>query len=157
MPGGNGFYPPAQFSPIWFVIGVALLVIVVVYFVLVLVLTRRSRVQEDYVGLEGLPMSPYAVRDTYLALIDDVVRAHGEGGLGAREAHQRLAVVVREFAAHSRGVRAPYMTLGDLRASRVGPLADTVEALYPGEFGPDDARGVVTAAERARRLVSEWR
>jgi len=157
MPDGNGFFPPVQFSPLWTVLALLLIVLVVGWLVFVLVFTRRRATR----GSSGTPFDPFAppapsLLVTYLSLIDDVERGSAAGALQSREAHQRLSLLVREFAARSRGIRAPYMTLEDLQATRVGPLAATVGELYPGAFSPDAAGSVSAAAERARRLVRTW-
>lgn len=149
------FSPPVQFSTGWTVLGILLLVAIVVYIVLVIVFThvRRPRTQ-----VQTMP-SPWAVQETYLGLVDDVLVAHDSGVIGAREAHQRLSGIARDFATATRGMRAPYMTLGDLRRTRAVELADTIESLYPGEFGPTHPAyqaSVHRTADRVRRLVSTW-
>jgi hypothetical protein len=123
----------------------------VVFYVLAFLLTRRRRVRAPR---ESQP-APWTVQQTYLGLIDEVTEAHERGVLDSRAAHQRLSEIVREFSARSRGVRAPYMTLSDLRHARIDALADTVQALYPGEFGPGDVP-VAQTADRARWLVTSW-
>ena len=64
-----------------------------------------------------------------------------------------LVRVARPFEA--RGVRAPYMTLADLRRTRHTPLADTIEGYYPGAFSgtegwrqPGPKYGVAAGPER---------
>ena len=64
---------------------------------------------------------------------------------------------MREFAAQARGIRAQYMTLADLRALQLTPLSATVGELYPGAFSGLETGTVEDAADRARRLVGEWR
>jgi len=157
MPDGSGFFPPVQYSPVWTILGLVLICLVVGWLVFVLVFTRRRATRES----TGVPFDPFAppapsLLVTYLSLIDDVERGSAVGALSSREAHQRLSLLVREFAARSRGIRAPYMTLEDLEATRIEPLAATVGELYPGAFSADAVGSVSVAAERARRLVRSW-
>jgi len=157
MPDDNGFFPPVQYSPIWLVLGILILLLIVGWYVFVLVITRRRR-QDVASGdpLAGIVPGP-GLRETYLTLVDDVVRAHAEGALDSRQSHQRLSLIVREFAAQARGVRAQYMTLEDLRATQLTPLSATVGELYPGAFGADETGSLDVAADRARTLVREWK
>lgn len=157
MPDVNGFYPPVQYSPIWLLLGLLLILLIVGWFVFVLVFTRRRR-QAVTAGdpLAGIVPGP-GLRETYLTLVDDVVRAHAEGALDFRQSHQRLSLIVREFAAQARGVRAQYMTLEDLCATQLAPLSATVGELYPGAFGADETGSLDVAADRARTLVREWK
>jgi len=156
MPDGNGFYPPVQYSLLWVLLGVALILLVIGWYVFVLVFTRRK--PQPYLAepLPGFPQGPQ-LQATYLGLVDDVQRAYADGTLDFREAHQRLSLVVREFAAQARGVRAQYMTLEDLRATPLAPLSATVGEIYPGAFSGDDSGSFEVAANRARTLVREWR
>jgi hypothetical protein len=156
VPGADGFYPPVQYSAVWVVIGILILLLIAGWYVFVWVSTRRRREQIVPDPLAGT-LPPTSVRDTYLRLIDDVQRAHHEGSLSFGDAHQRLGLIVREFAAQARGIRAPYMTLDDLRAHQLTPLSATVGELYPGAFSGHETGSVAAAAERARRLVIEWR
>lgn len=158
MPDINGYYPPAQYSPIWLIIGVALIVLVITWIVLLLVFTAR-RPQATVVAepLGGFPADAATLQATYLSLIDEVAVAHGSGSLDFRQAHQRLSLIVRQFAGEARGIRAPYMTLEELRALRLTPLSSTIGELYPGAFSGTETGSVEASLTRARRLVREWR
>ena len=158
MPDGNGFFPPTQYSPLWVLLGALLLIAVIGWLIFVLIFTRRRPIRSSTGDgfAQFAPPAP-SLLVTYLLLIDQVERESVAGALETREAHQRLSLLVREFAANSRGIRAQYMTLEDLHATRLEPLAATVGELYPGAFSADATGSVSAAAERARRLVREWR
>lgn len=155
MPGGDGFAAPVQFSPVWTLLGVGILLLIAAWFVIVLALTRR-RHADDPRQLNA-PFTTSSYRSAYLDLIDEVGEAYRAGRVSSAEAHQRLSLIVREFAAGIRGVRAPYMTLAELRSSSIDPLADTVAELYPGAFAARPGASVAEAEEHARALVSGWR
>jgi len=158
MPDGNGFYPPAQFSPLWFILGIVLILAVIGWYIFLIWFTRKRALREATgAPWTGLPQQGPSLAQTYLTLIDEVERASADGLLEFREAHQRLSLLVREFAANARGIRAPYMTLEDLRATQLGALTFTVGQLYPGAFSGSETGSVGEAAERARKLVREWR
>jgi hypothetical protein len=145
-----------QYSVLWTLLGLLLLLIVAGWYVFVFVSTRRRRQQ---VAGDPLPMIPHGpqLQQTYLELVDEVHRAYADGTLDFREAHQRLSLVVREFAAQARGIRAQYMTLEDLRATQLAPLSATVGEIYPGAFSGAETGSFDAAADRARKLVREWR
>lgn len=155
MPGGNPtFSPPVQFSPLWFALGIGIILLVIGFYVLALVFTRRRR--NAPTATDG-PPSQFALQQGYLGRIDAIAHAHARGTLTPREAHQQLSAVVREYVERSRGLPAPYLTLDELRERGLDPLSDTIGALYPGEFGPEPVASVAASADRARWLVSAWR
>ena len=155
MPGDESFYPPVQYSPLWFLLGLLIIVIVVTWYIVIAIITRK-RARPAPEPQYGPPILTQSARDRYTGFIDQVGSRYRNGEVAYNDAHHELSVIVRTFAAEARGVRAPYMTLEDLRAAEQQPLADTVETLYPGAFSGQDAGPVDIAVERARRLVREW-
>jgi hypothetical protein len=120
----------------------------------VLVLTRRPAPVPQFVG--SLPELTITVRERYLGRIDDVARRYSEGDVGFSEAHHELSALVRSFAAEARGIRAPFMTLDDLRHTPHRELAETVEGLYPGAFSGSTTGSIGEATHRASELVRTW-
>jgi hypothetical protein len=98
------------------------------------------------------------LRDEYVRQIDLVVEREAAGRISARDAHQRLSVLVRHFVQELSGIRAPTMTLSELSSSgpRLTPVSAVVEVLYPGEFAPEDASSVAGAADVSREVVRRW-
>ena len=152
--GGQSFYPPVQYSPIWLVIGVVLLALVVGWVVYVLLLTRRRPERYEFVG--SIPQLTETVREAYLSRIDDVARRYAGGAVGYSDAHHELSALVRSFAAEAQGIRAQYMTLDDLRHTPHRALAETVERLYPGAFSGTAGGRIDDAVHRANELVRTW-
>jgi hypothetical protein len=151
---GGSFYPPVQYSPLWLVIGVVLVALVIGWLVFVLLLTRRRPQPYYFVGT--IPQLTETVREAYLVRIDDVGRRYGAGAVSFSDAHHELSALVRSFASEAQGVRAPFMTLDDLRRTPHRALAETVERLYPGAFsGTNDGR-IDDAIARASELVRTW-
>lgn len=153
MPDADGFYPPVAFSPWWVLLALAILALVTVGFVVILLATRTKKADD----VAATARTPADYRAVYLAQIDAVGVAYRAGRIGSAEAHQQLSLAVREFAGIVRGIRAPYMTLADLRGIHVDPLADTVAELYPGAFAEGAHSSVAQAEARARELVGGWR
>jgi hypothetical protein len=152
--GGPSFYPPVQYSPVWLVIGVVLIALVIGWLVFVLLLTRRRAQPYEFVGT--IPQLTETVRDAYLTRIDDVGRRYDAGAVGFSDAHHELSALVRSFASEAQGVRAPFMTLDDLRRTPHRALAETVERLYPGAFSGANGGRIDDAVARASELVRSW-
>jgi len=153
-PVDTGFLPPVHYSPFWMLLVVLILVAVVGWIVFVLVLTRRRSV--PVYAAQPLPGMTPAARDGYLASIDEVGRRYSSGVVGFSDAHHELSALVRGFAAESRGLRAQYMTLDDLRHTPHGDLAQTIEQLYPGAFSGETGGSIDEATARASELVRRW-
>jgi hypothetical protein len=156
-PPPSGFYAPDPYADRWFILGLALLAAMVLWYVAVWWVTRErgrtavSRASGDQ--LEGL-------RSATLRRIEALVADARAGRITQRHGHQQLSLLVRQFVMEASGVAATSMTLTDLREGaeeqRLEPVGDVVEALYPGEFGAHGAASVETAATAARGMVSRW-
>ena len=158
---GNGLFPPVQYSPLWGVLAVVVVLALAAFYVLVPYLTRsrEARAPAPEIDASWLPIDVSALRGKYEQLITDVETAYNRGELSLRAAHQRLSLVLRLFAYETSGIRAPQMTLGELRElrdARAIPLSDAVAKLYPGAFEAIERGTMVEAADVARRVVHLW-
>ncbi|MCU1425216.1 MAG: hypothetical protein JWM51_1507 [Microbacteriaceae bacterium] len=154
MPGGESFYPPVQYSPLWFLLGAGILILILAWYLVLFFSTRATR--RPPMIVDGMPALTETARDTYVARIDDVGRRYSTGQVSFSGAHHELSALVRTFAAESRGVRAQFMTLEDLRHTPHRTLAETVGTLYPGAFSGDERGSVEAAIARAQELVRTW-
>lgn len=153
MPGDSAFLPPVQFSPVWALLGLAILVLSLVWFVAVPLLTRARKIPVE--RPQQVP-DLATVRIRYLTLIDEVQASHERFELTAREAHQRLSALVRAFAHESSVHPASSMTLSELKRLELPRLAGAVEKMYPAEFGTREQGNLGQAVDEARRVVLEW-
>ena len=155
MPEGETYAAPVQYSPLWLLLAVLIIVLVVGWYVFVLVLTRRRATPQQHYSGDFADLTT-TVRDSYVARIDDVRARYAAGAIGFAEAHHELSALVRAFAAQAQGVRAQYMTLDDLRHTPHAALAQTVERLYPGAFSGRTDGSIDEATARASELVRRW-
>lgn len=153
MPGDNGFFPPAQYSPWWAALGVALLVLVIAWYFVVPWLTRATPIISDAAARAA--MGPI-VRERYVEAIEDVGLRYDRAELTSRQAHQKLSTLVRAFAHESSGYPASAMTLSELRQLGLPGLTAAVERFYPAEFGTAGTGSVPAAVIDARQVVLEW-
>ncbi len=150
-----GFYAPDPYAARWLWIGLALLGVVLLWYLWVWQATRERPV---VVPARVRPDRLARLRSDYARQIDAVVAAAHAGEISQRRAHQQVSVLVRHFVQEVSGIRAPTMTLTELtnEGSRLSPVSQVVGVLYPGEFAPREARTVVGAARVAKEVVARW-
>ena len=157
MPGDENFYPPVQYSPAWLLLGIGIFLLIALGNFLIWFFTRKKPEPIEPARGPYVPQLTPTVRERFIGFIDQVGARHAAGETSYVDAHHELSIIVRSFALEARGVRAPYMTLDELKATRHKPLADTIEEFYPGSFSGLEGEPVATAVDRAKNLVSEWK
>ncbi|MFT4284117.1 MAG: hypothetical protein QM598_04720 [Protaetiibacter sp.] len=156
MPGDDVLYPPAQYSPFWLLLVLAVLLAIVGVAVLVAVLTRPRRLVTQP-AVDGSAVLAQ-LRIEYGAAIDDVERRVRSGELGARRAHAELSRLMRAFVNEYSGLEAPVLTLQDLVAQGVHPaLVDALGRFtYPSLFRRGAPVDPVLGVQAARQVVQSW-
>jgi len=157
MQGAEVYYPPVQYSPLWLLLGIGIFLLIAVGYFLIWFLTRKKPQPVEQPRGPWVPQLTPTVRERFIGFIDQVGARHASGETSYVDAHHELSIIVRSFALEARGVRAPYMTLDELKATRHKPLADTIEDFYPGAFSGLEGEPVASAVQRAKSLVSEWK
>ncbi|MEX0426589.1 hypothetical protein AB3X52_03080 [Nocardioides sp. DS6] len=152
------FHGPISHSDLWLWLALAGLLVVAVYYVAV---TWWGRRRTPPPAVAWTPPAPRPdPRPVHLAELDRIEKAVYEGALSAREGHQRVSHTVRSYVGEVTPVPADRMTLADLRAAGVVPLAQAVELMYPPAFAPSEeghaADRFPEAVRRARELVGTW-
>jgi hypothetical protein len=146
---------PADYSPLWLALGIALPLLVVAWYALV------TWWASGFARPGPRGPSPRAVRRTHLAQIDAIERDAASGAMSPRAAHRGLSEVLRSYAAAVGEPAARSRTLTQLRRHGPGPVAEVVEVTYPPEFAPEEdgrpAERLPEAIVRAREVVSTWR
>ncbi len=148
--------PPMQYSLYWLAIGVAILVAIVLWFLLVPRLARR-RPKPPVVVAPPIPAPRPSPRAAWLARIGSIEKEVAAGELTVRQAHLRLSALLREFATTKTGIDASAMTLRELRAAGLDELASAVAQYYPIAFQAREATQLGRAAQLAREVVSSWK
>jgi hypothetical protein len=154
-PPPPGFYAPEPYAGWWLWVGVGAFVLIVAWYAWV---WRATRERPTGVAQRPVGDRTARLRDEYTRQIDAVAGQAVAGQISARDAHQRLSLLVRRFVQELSGIQAPTMTLSELSTSgpRLAPVSRVVEVLYPGEFAPEDSDTVAGAAEVAREVVWRW-
>ncbi|MDQ6521966.1 hypothetical protein RB608_00055 [Nocardioides sp. LHD-245] len=148
------FAGPVGYADRWLWIGAALAAALVLYYLLAWWLTRPARPP----AVERTDVLD--VRRRQLARIDRIEERVRAGELPARDGHQQLSEVVRDYVAAVTPLPARTMALADLRDHAPAALVTVLELVYPPEFAPDEevARDRFDlAVQQARGLVASWR
>jgi len=157
VPPPDDFYAPLSQSVGWTALGIALVVAVLVWWVVLWWRTRPARAPraERHEPLRGAALEH--VRRAYVARIDGVVAEHAAGRVSTRDAFQQLSPLVRRFAFEASGFPAHTKSLDELRREHPGPLVETVATMYPAEFAERVGGNVPAGGGHARRFVEAWR
>ncbi|MCT1690170.1 hypothetical protein M3B11_04235 [Brevibacterium sp. p3-SID960] len=99
---------------------------------------------------------PARVRHTYLVTIGEVEKSWQAGELSDREVAHRLSEIVRDFARDAWNLNIGHMTLRELKAFRLGTVAEVVERLYADEFAREEPANAGTQLARVRGLIDRW-
>lgn len=148
---------PFYYSLIWLIIGLLFLAIAIGIVVIIFYVTRKKEIK----SLANLkPQEPKvidieALKEKYLAMVDEAERLFKERKTKASVAHQQLSLIVRLFYYEALGFHADILTLTDLKKSRHEELAQVIEEYYPDEFDGLESGSVAQSAEKARVLIRE--
>ena len=146
---------PAYYAITWRLIGLVFLIGAAVIVFLIFFSTRKKEIKT----LAHLkPQAPVVIdltelRNKYMGMVASVISRYNSHRIRASVAHQELSIIVRLFYAEAGGFHAEFLTLNDLKRSRVKRLAKVIEAYYPNEFNMLEQGSVTNAAEEARRLI----
>lgn len=149
------FHGPVGYDERWLWIALALLALVVLYYLVSWWITRPRRVRDVRRADVDVP----DLQREHLARIDRIEADVHAGVLEPRAGHQQLSEVMRSYVAEVTTLPARTMVLADFRTQAPPELVAALEVMYPPEFGPDDEVARVRfddAVTRAREVVASW-
>ncbi|EFV13520.1 hypothetical protein [Segniliparus rugosus] len=147
--------PPVPYSTLWLALAVVLAVVAVGWVVGLFVWT---------LPIERLRRTP-VLRDITLRLlkrkfsrsIDATVSLYQRGQLSSRAAHGAVSRALRLFVQLWTGEPASRMVLAEFAESHIAEAAAALEALYPGQFAPQEQPDVARSARAAKEVLAAWR
>lgn len=148
--------PLVGYTPGWVLLGAALLVLVLAYYLFVLAFTRR-RLPAPVPAPPAPAVDLGSLRIEAHSRVDEVVRAARAGELEGRGAHERLSAVVRDYVAAATGIPADRMTLADLERSPLQGTTRAVARFYPAVFAADPHADLDRSVRAAREVLDGWR
>lgn len=151
------FYGQIDYSPIWTVIGIILLLAAAGMIFAVFYTTRKKEVKTVSTLKVYQPkiVNMNVLRDKYIKLINEAEERFKRRQIKASQCHQQISLLVRLFFYEGMGFHADIMTLSDLRKSNYKDLEKLIGDLYPNEFDTLESGSVADAAEKARKIVRE--
>jgi hypothetical protein len=154
MPDATELNGPVGYGSVWTVLALALVAVVVAYYVAVALWARGEDPEPEQRRGSGVG----GVRKKHLDELSRIESAVAAGRMPVRVAFHQLSRTVRAFAAEASDVPATSMALADLRADGPARLADAVESMYPPSFAPEDATAedFRRSLREARELVASW-
>ena len=153
-------FPPLQYGLQWLILAIALVVVVIAFYVLLPRLVRALTKPREVVAPPAQPrrLTPMqSAKQVAFDRIGAVEAAVAAGTTDVRDAHIELSAILREFATETTGIDARSMTLTELRASGLESLATVVATYYPIAFGVPEHSRLAGAADRAREVLAGWR
>lgn len=155
MQDDAGFYAPLQYQQLWLWLGLVLLLLVACWYGWILWPVRKASPKTP-ASLHGGSQDLETLRAGCLSAIDALEREVDAGRRPGRDAHQRLSLLVREFAGAATGLPATSMTLEELRRNGLDQFAGGIAVIYPNEFAPVATQSVRDSAKTARQVVQAW-
>jgi len=142
----------------WIIIG-ALLLLVTFAWIGFIFWHTRQRVQKTVSTLAPHKIAAIdlaALKNKYIALIDEAATEHQQNKLTARQTHQKLSLIVRFFVFEATGFPAQVMTLSDIERRNFPTLQSTIAAYYPDEFEALLKGNVTVSVTKAKDMVTTW-
>jgi hypothetical protein len=151
--------PPMTYEPFWLILGISLVVLVVLWLVLVVYVTRKRALPTlTSAGMRAEHVVNLAeIQARYLQLFDQINAQYTERKINAREAHARLSYTARYFVYEVTGRPTHRMTLTDLEKTAFKEVREIVRGIYPPEFAKMQAGDVPSVVQKCKRMVQSWR
>lgn len=149
--------PPAQYSWLWLLIAIALLVAIVLWRGYVYWSTRKRKITSaaDLPALYD-PKDLAAIKQKYLKLIDQCYASYQKRQTNVRGLHRGLSMTVRYFVYEAKHFPAPRLTLSDLQKAPYPELEKVVGGYYAKEFAQLEHGSPEDAVRIAKEMVQSW-
>ena len=149
--------PPIQYSLIWLLIGLGLLLLIGIWYGVLFWLTRR-KAPTTIATLQPLasPTDLEALKAKYLKLIDECYQSYVRKETNLRGLHRGLSMVVRYFVYEVNHFPAPRLTLSDLKRAQYPRLTNVIDDFYGKEFAMIEHGEPQQAVAAAKEMVQQW-
>ncbi len=154
MIGIDELFGPVAPSDLWWMFGVALLVLAAALVAWALIPRRTSRRRRARGGVR--PLDVARVKQNALDQIDAIEHRFLDREVDERELHHELSATLRHFAAELGPTGARAMTPVELFEAGLPDLADVLHSYYPPRFQARTAGRPNVAVEAARAVVVQW-
>lgn len=158
MPSDNlTLNPPIQYSWLWLIIGLCLLLAIAAWYGFAYWYTRKKKLA----SLATLPVLAqstdlYALKAKYLALIDECYVRYKNNQVDLRGLHRGLSMTVRYFVYEANHFPAPRLTLQDFKYAPFPNLTAVIGNYYDKEFAAIESGNPEQSVALAKELIQRW-
>ena len=147
-------FGPSSYSSSWLWLGLALLLLVIAWYIGVFVWTLPSH------RLRTIPVvrSIHAklLRRTFVRAIRSIDARHRAGELTAAEAGHQMSRTLRSFLHQATGTQAQYLHVEAIRSGDLAVAAPVLAALNDAQFNTASPVDVGEVGARAEELIQSW-
>ncbi|WP_058234250.1 hypothetical protein [Devriesea agamarum] len=145
---------PAQYSPVWIILGLAIGMIA--SFIVFLVLWRTRMIAEAHV-YHAAPNEYEALIAEFLRATNDIGVRHYRQELAADQAHYELIAMLRRFVTLTSGKNTNVKELEDIKQdARMKDICAVMESLYEPGFAIDSDVELANSLRRVREVIRQW-
>ena len=145
---------PAPYSVWWLWLGLALLMIVIIWYVGVFVWTLPSQ------RLRRIPLARDVhrklLRRRFARSVESIAQRHRDGELTAAQAGADMSRTLRSFLNQATGARAQYMHLDQIGSGALAPAAPLLTALDDAQFNTASPVRVDEVGAATEELIRSW-
>ena len=143
-------------DPVWLVIGAAILLVSVFFFVKLFKFRIRKKVRKVKPAKPARKPAPEYIRNSTLKKIDKCIYDLSHGRADVRESYQNMSTIMRAFVTDMSGKDVTTHTLTDLKASGDKVLSELIEKWYAPEFAMKTKADFMGDANEAKHVVKRW-
>ncbi|MDX1883424.1 hypothetical protein [Mycolicibacterium sp. 120270] len=150
----NFVFGPSPYSAAWLWLGLALLLVVVSWYVGVIVWTLPADRLRSIPWIRDLHSK--LLRRKFVRAIQSIDGRYRAGELSAAEAGHAMSRTLRSFLHHATGTRAQYMHVEAIRSGDLADAAPVLAALNDAQFNTASPVDVGEVGSTAKELIRSW-
>ena len=147
---------PHSFMKVWMVLAAVLILLgAVLAAVMIVRIIRERRAMKSLQAKNMTYKEIAALQKRYLGKCAEI-ETELAGGLGNREAYQKLSETARMFVYEATDLQVQNCTLSQITRMGLPPLRILVEDYYDPEFAEESLGNIGNAIARTRSMISSW-
>lgn len=156
----NTLSPLQQYPPSWGVIIGAVLLVMFVFYIIMLVLTRKIKIIDNVeeIPLLSLEQKLSEIKNKYALQVQEIEKNYINKNLSKRQAFQKLSATLRNFTNEYSHTFDHTSTLQELEIKGAPPLLkDRIKEFYPGAFQEAESQqDVKKAVYDTLQVINLW-
>ena len=162
MENENSLFPPMQYELGWGIIAACLILLVIVFLITLLRMTRKAKPENPIAVLPKMANAEerlMLIKVKYSKNIENIRTSYRNNEISTRKAFQALSINLRNFTHEYSGSGAHAMTLTDLQQKNAPEiLKEKIYHYYPLAFEEANRTGnIELAVNDALKVISLWR